>query len=218
MPMFADRYRAAFEELGRPLKPTDAMTTEAIAAMPLEGLLLPLALHEYYLVAGNERVLNHSFNRLLAPDDVFVDSDRVCFMEENQAIVYWGVSGMSDDANPPLEQGINVDDALIEWNSENTDCAGFLETMLYWQASYGEGMSICASASVSPEIRSQLDRDFRFAGTIGELNTFGRKGCALSFLRWFGGEETAEWRVFGGFATKKLKTAIGKELDLQWDD
>jgi hypothetical protein len=215
--MFADRYRAAFEELGRPLTPTDAMTALDIATMETDEFRLPLALYEYYLVAGKEQVLNHSFNDLLDPADVFVESGRICFMEATQASVYWGVPGAWSDENPPLEQGVCIEDE-IEWHREDTDCAGFLETMLYWQASFGGGLSSCGSAWVSRETRLQLERDFRFVGSIGLLNAYGRNGCALSFLEWFNAEEgRSGWKIFAGFTSEELRIAVGKALNLEWD-
>jgi hypothetical protein len=103
---FAGRYRALFALLGQPLKPEDGWSPDTLAHLNLEGVRLPEALRAYYLVAGNERRLNHSFNRLLALEDVFVEAGRLVFMEENQNVVYWGVSG--DDANPMVEQGVNL--------------------------------------------------------------------------------------------------------------
>ena len=86
--MFASRYRQAFADLGFPLGEREALDPQALETMPLGGLRLPGALRDYYLVAGRERRLNSSFNRLLAPADVFVEAGRVVFMEENQAAVY----------------------------------------------------------------------------------------------------------------------------------
>jgi hypothetical protein len=68
---FAERYKAAFELLGHPLKARDG-----IPEADLKDLRLPTALHDYYLVAGNEKQLNHSHNRLLAPKDIFLNAGR----------------------------------------------------------------------------------------------------------------------------------------------
>jgi hypothetical protein len=211
--MFADRYRAAFASLGLPLRPKDALKSESLESIKLDGLRLPLALCEYFLVAGNEDTLNHSFNRLLAPENVFVDAGRIVFMEENQGVVYWGVQSDGIE-NPIVEQGINVEGKPLEWHSEDSDCAGFLEAMLYWQASFGGGLKYPVQAAVDTDFGAKLETHFRFVGKIGEMQAFARDGCAITFLKWF----DDEYRVFAGFAKKKLQTAVGNELGLIWEE
>jgi hypothetical protein len=211
--MFANRYRAAFESLGLPLRPKDALKPDSLKNLKLEGLVLPNALRDYYLVAGSEETLNHSFNRLLAPKNGFVDSGRIVFMEENQTVVYWGIRPDGSE-NPTVEQGINIEGKPIEWHSEDTDCAEFLETNLYWQASFGGGLKYLVQAGVSPDFKAKLEQNFRVVGKIGEMHAFARDGCAITFLKWF----DDEYRVFAGFAKKKFQTAIGKELGLIWEE
>jgi hypothetical protein len=211
--MFTERYRAAFESLGLPLRPKDALKPEALESMKLEGLSLPQALRDYYLVAGNEVTLNHSFNRLLSPEAVFVESGRIVFMEENQAVVYWGIQPDGTDT-PMVEQGVNVQNKEIEWHSEDTDCAGFLEAMLYWQASFGGGLKYPVQAGVSQNFISKFESGFRYVGRIGEMQAFARDGCAITFLKWF----DDEYRVFAGFSKKKFQTVAGKELGLIWEE
>ena len=216
--MFAERYRAAFESLGLPLRPKDGLKPESLEHIKLEGLHLPLALREFFLVAGNEAVLNQSFNRLIAPQDVFVEAGRIIFMEENQAVVYWGVRPDGSE-NPVVEQGINVEGKPIEWHSEGGGCAGFLEAMLYWQASFGGGLKYPVQAQVGPDFRASLEQGFRFVGQVSEIRAFARDGCAITFLKWFDdADATQTWRVFAGFSKKKLQTAVGKELDLIWEE
>jgi hypothetical protein len=212
--MFAERYRAAFESLGLPLRSKDALKPESLENLKLEGLVLPDALRYYYLVAGNEETLNHSFNRLLAPEDVFIDSGRIVFMEENQGVVYWGIKANGMDENPIVEQGINVEGEPIEWHSEDTTCAEFLEAMLYWQASFGGGLKYPVQAGVDADFKARLEQDFRAVGKIGEMHAFAQDGCAITFLKWF----DDEYRVFAGFSKKKVQTAIGKELGLVWEE
>jgi hypothetical protein len=211
--MYAERYRAAFGSLGFPLRQPDGLKTEALKLMNLEGVHLPFALHEYFLVAGNEAVLNQSFNRLLEPRSVFVDAGRIVFMEENQGVVYWGIKPDGTD-NPVVEQGLNIEGKAIEWHSEDTDCAGFLEAMLYWQAGFGGGLKYPVQASVDPDFAARLEASFRFVGRIGEMQAFARDGCAITFLKWF----DDEYRVFAGFSKKKLQTAVGQELGLIWEE
>lgn len=216
--MVAERYRAAFQSLGLPLRPKDGLKPESLEGIKLEGLVWPVALRDYYLVAGNEETLNQSFNRLLEPKDIFVDAGRIVFMEENQGVVYWGVKADGMIENPIVEQGVNIEGKAIEWHSEGSDCAGFLEAMLYWQASFGGGLKYPVQAQVGPDFKLRLEQDFRFAGKIGEMHAFARDGCAITFLKWFDQGAGDEFRVFAGFTKKKLQTALGKELGLIWEE
>jgi hypothetical protein len=225
--MYTDRYRTAFAALDLPLQPEHGMDAATIALMPLEGLRLPKALAEYYAVAGNELVLNQCYDRLLPPDEVFVESGRIAFMEENQVVVYWGVRGLADDSNhdsnhdsntangnPPLEQGANNEGEPIDWYSELTDCASFLITMLYWHASFGGGLEFCGSAVVAPDLKETLEQRFDVIGTIDTLTAYGRKGCALSFSKMF----DDEYQLFAGFSTEQQKLDVSRELNVTWED
>ena len=213
--MFTERYRAAYVSLGLPLLPKHGISPEMLELDSLEGLRLPQALLEYYLIAGDEPILNQSFNRLLAPEQIGLEAGRIVFMEENQQVVYWGVpaSSQSDDPNPIVEQGIYVENEPLEWHSEHSTVADFLETALYWQASFG-GLKYQVSAAVTPETETQLRSDFRFVGAIGGLKAFARDGCALCLLDWFDDET----RIFAGFAKKKLQVAVGRELGVLWEE
>jgi hypothetical protein len=216
--MFTERYRAAFESLGLPLRRKDSIDAATLERINLEGLLLPSALRDYHLVAGNEETLNHSFNRLLAPEDVFVDAGRIVFMEENQGVVYWGIKPDGSE-NPPVEQGAFVENAPLDWHSEGTDCAGFLEANLCWQASFGGGLKYPVQAQVGADFILKLEQHFRAVGRIGEMQAFAREGCAISFLKWFDdADSTPTWRIFAGFSKKKFQTAVGKELGLVWEE
>jgi hypothetical protein len=208
---FAGRYRALFALLGQPLKPEDGWSPDTLAHLNLEGVRLPEALRAYYLVAGNERRLNHSFNRLLALEDVFVEAGRLVFMEENQNVVYWGVSG--DDANPMVEQGVNLHPEPLEWHSENVNLAEFLEVTLVWQASFGGGLKHCVTAPVTPDVRQRLEASVALIGRMNELGVYAQDGCALSVLKWDDG-----WRVFAGFHTRKAQTSLGREIGVRWEE
>ncbi len=207
--MFAERYRAAYASIGQPLQAKDAL--EQVALERLLELKLPLALTEYYAVAGNERRLNLSFNRLLSPDHIFSHTGRTVFMEENQNVMYWGVRADSPDDNPMLEQGVNTGETL-DWYAEPIDLAGFLELTLYLQASFGGGLKHCLTAPLTEMARQQLETSFRVVGRLDEFTAYARQGCALS--AWSEGG----WQLYGGFHTRKASVEIGRELGLHWDD
>lgn len=214
--MFADRYRTTFASLGQALKPEHGISSQTLQQIVPEGIHLPDALRDYYLVAGNEQHFNQSFNRLIAPAKLELEAGRIVFMEENQDVVYWGVPNQSTDADPIVEQGVNVENEPLEWHSEHARCADFLEVMVYWQASFGGGLKYCVGAPTTLETQARLERDFRLVGVVGELHAYARQDCALSFLKWQ--EDGHEWRMFAGFNTRKLQTAVGRELGLRWEE
>ena len=208
--VFRDRYRAAYAALGVPLTSSHALEADRLTA--LSELGLPDALWDYYAVAGNEHRFNHSFNRLLAPEDIVVQDGRIVFMEENQAAVLWGVN--PNVANPFVEQGINSDTQPLEWHSEDVACAEFCETMLYVQATFGEALGHVVSAVVPSDFERRLETQFQSVGRIGTLSAYAPEGCALTFMPW----SDDEWCVFGGFHTLEQKRAIARELELCWED
>jgi hypothetical protein len=211
--VYKDRYRAAFAALGCPLKPEHGISVAMLEHFTVDGLTLPPALRDYYHVAGLGGRLNTSFNRLLSLEDLFSDAGRIVFMEENQGVVYWGVPADPLEVDPPVQQGVNTNGNL-EWHDEAPSCADFLETMLYWQASFGEGLKHLGTADVPTDFETRLEGNWRFVGSIGELRAYGQQDCALSFLEW----EAGDYRVLGGFHTKKQMLRAAKELKLRWEE
>lgn len=212
MTTFIERYRAAFDLLEHPLKPRDGL-----AEADLEDLHLPAALHDYYLIAGNESQLNHSHNRLLKPKDIFVAAGRTTFMEENQNVLYWGVAADTTEENPPVQQGINSENERLEWHDEHIRCAAFLEVMLFSQASFGGGLEYSCSAEVAPDIQERLKHAWKFIGEFGELQAYAKLGCALSLVKWHE-DDRESYMLFAGFNKRKMQTAVAKELGLAWED
>src|SRR5262245_9327844 len=124
MASFKEYYRTLFRTFGYPLAKRSAMPPEVITAAEKRlGVRVPGALRYYYLVAGRERRFNTSLNRLLSPSQWAIDKKRLIFMEENQAVVVWGVSlrfrNKSND--PPISQGVNEEP--ISWHPEHPKCS-----------------------------------------------------------------------------------------------
>jgi hypothetical protein len=209
---FAERYKAVFELLEQPLRYKDGIT-EA----DLNGLNLPAALHDYYLVTGNKKNLNRVHNRLLSPKDIFVDAGNIVFMEENQNVVYWGVAANSDEDNPLVQQGINNDTKPLEWQDETIRCAEFLEVMLFSQASFGGGLKYTCTAEVDETVQGKLEQTCTFMGAFDTLRAYGKTGCALSLVKWRE-EGTETLRLFAGFNKRKSQMAVAKELGVVWEE
>lgn len=100
------------------------------------GTQLPAAVRAYYLLAGRLDQINRAHNILFAPDDLRIEDGHLWFMEENQAVVHWGlpVKRLSED-DPMVYQRANEKDA--KWYSERMRFSVFLVRMYDWQAGIG---------------------------------------------------------------------------------
>jgi hypothetical protein len=98
---------------------------------------LPAAVRDYYLTAGRLDQINKAHNLLFTPDEIRIDDGHLWFMEENQAVVHWGlpVKRLADD-DPTVYQRANVDEA--KWYSERMRFSTFLIRMYDWQAGFAE--------------------------------------------------------------------------------
>lgn len=159
---FRDSYRTIAERLlGRSLQDTDGLLSSDIKSQADEaGFSLPLALSDYYSVAGNLE-LNSAHNRLLAPNELHLDFEEttMVFMDENQSVCAWGIQ--LDDLNnddPIVYQG-QPDDG--EWYSEECSASEWLEISLYLQCCWGGLKFSCdhmKPKSVMPEIQKNWHR------------------------------------------------------------
>jgi hypothetical protein len=118
--------------LGRPVGKGDSLPERRLArAEKRLGMTLPAAIRDYYLVAG-AAIENREHNRLFTPEELLVEDGRLLFMEENQAVVHWGVPLRSKRrADPEVWQRVNGDQA--EWYSEQMAFSLFIVKNLAWQ-------------------------------------------------------------------------------------
>jgi hypothetical protein len=171
--------------------------------------MAPRVLRTYYQIAGRETRLNGAFNRLLPPEEWIVDQKRLVFMEENQAVVLWGVATTKDAVDPPVYMGVNGDE--IKWYREHRQCSTFLSVMLHWQGAFGGGLPFTSTAVASLALRRILRRNWRFAGEVNRMQAFAKPGKTVCHLRWDDG-----WRVFAGAVDQSKIDEISNELSLTW--
>ncbi len=206
---FEGEYSRLFSRLGVQLEPGDGFgREELLAAEQRLAAPIPEALHAYYRIAGRETQFNQAHNRLMPPDDWFVDAGHLVFLEENQNVVFWGVPTTPRTDDPPVEQGVNGD--TLEWHAEHHQCSIFLRVMLVWQATMG-GFGRTWSARVAPDFPDAL-QDWLALGTINELHAYCRDRLALCFLPWSDGP-----RIFAsGEKPDDLESLAGR-LGIEWD-
>jgi hypothetical protein len=126
--------------LGRNVDPSDGIADDRVkVAEEALGHRIPAALREYYRVAGKLDEVNKAHNELHAPDGLAIENGYLVFMDENQAVVSWGIRVVDlSQPDPEVWQRVNSDPP--EWYSENMSFSIFMSKMLLWQAGLGDAL------------------------------------------------------------------------------
>lgn len=222
--MFADSYRDLFASFGIQLRNEDAYANVEIeAAEKRLSNRMPQALKEYYLVAGRERHINQFHNRLLSPEKLFVDSERLVFMEENQRVVYWGVPASPNvTRDAAVFQGVNRREKAIEWHAEHDSCFTFLNVMAAWHASFGGAAAHTAVGYVDElSTRVTLDGQWQLVGEVNAMRAYKQSGRAVCFLKWEDfiqkKRNLSAWRVFAVAVSIDELESLKASLQAQWE-
>jgi hypothetical protein len=180
---FADKYSQLASRYYRELLPEDGISeTEISSCERRVGLRLPSALRDVYLLTGNIDAINRTYDRLLEPDAIWVDEGFIVFYEENQRVVFWGISGITSNCeDPPVYQAVN--DSMLEWNQEFSFLSDFLFHQFYWQAVNG-ALPKGGIASIDEELLKTIMRywpaDSLMKGSNNSgVNVFCRDGQIL---------------------------------------
>jgi hypothetical protein len=205
-------YRRVFETLGRRLKSGDGVPArEILAAERRLGIRIPTSLADFYRSAGRARDYTSVFNNLVSPGELSVESGKLVFMEENQAVVLWGTDVAAEPSDdPPTYQATNA--KPLVWESVNERCSVFLIVMLHWEAAFGGAMPNSRTAIVDRSLVEILDRDWSFVGEVNGMRAYNKPGAAICFLKWDDG-----WRVFAGCTGEAGVSAIAAELGVAWE-
>jgi len=205
-------YRRTFETLGRNLNPEDATPeAEILAAEKRLGRQIPKALADFYRVAGRADDYNAIHDRLLPPTELALESDKLVFLEENQAVVLWGTDAWPKTTeDPPAYQATNAEPLI--WEAVNDRCSVFLLVMLHWAAAFAGAMPQTRTSAVDERLREALDRDWAYVGEVNGLQAYNRPSKAVCFLRW-----DAEWRIFAGSVSGEAMEAIAADLGVAWE-
>lgn len=175
------------------------------------GVEIPAALRDFYLVAGRERRFSASLHRVLPPSEWFLDKQRLIFMEENQTVLWWGVSTRNPDSDdPPVSQRIN--DGPIAWVPEHRRCSVFLAVTLHYNAVSG-GFRFCGSGD-APEQSAYRFKDHGWTcyGEVNSLLAYSRPNQAVCLIPPGNLPFMQRWSVLAGGKTKGDLRAIADEL------
>ncbi|MBD3673878.1 MAG: hypothetical protein HUJ26_10170 [Planctomycetaceae bacterium] len=97
---FREWYKEQFSEtLKEPLSDSDRIPDDEIDRL-LDGREIPLALRDYYRVAGRHW-MNSNYDRLLAPNELRREHSHIMFMDENQNVGHWGFNQEDAAENDP---------------------------------------------------------------------------------------------------------------------
>jgi hypothetical protein len=223
--VFTDSYRDTFASVGVQLRSQDGCASGDIEdAERRFGIKIPVSLNEYYLLSGREKRINQFHNRLLPPEKWFVDSSHLVFMEENQWVVYWGISAAQEPkTDAGVFQGVNLRDKGIEWHAEHDSCFTFLNVMAIWHASLGGAVANTAVGYVQEGLaRKTLDEGWQFVGEVNAMRAYKQVGRAVCFLKWEDFMQKRRnlpaWRVFAAAASEGDLERIKASLQAQWEE
>jgi hypothetical protein len=176
------------------------------------GVRIPLALREYFLVAGNEKRFNCANHRCLHPSKWFVHGKHIVFLEENQSVCLWGVSIKTANASDPsVSQSVNGEEFV--WYKEHAKCSTFLNVMLHYQAVSG-GLRFCGSAAAPDNLHELLKKGWKYAGEFNQLWAFGRQNQVVCVVPGGGLPYMPAIMLLGGGKTKEDLRAIEESLSL----
>lgn len=215
MPSYKEHYRGLFEVLGYPLAVDSGTPAKEIEkAEKRLNVKIPSALRDYYLVAGREKRFSQCLNRLIAPDKWSIDQGRLIFMEENQAVVSWGIPTRNSKVDDPIvSQGINDDS--ITWHSERRRCSQFLSVMLHYHAVSGGYR--CLGRVPAPETSNYRfeQHGWTYHGEVNSLSAYSRQNQVVCLMPPGDFAFMQNWMILAGGKSKSDLTAIGTEIGVK---
>lgn len=209
---FKSYYVSLFKSFGYPLRPSHALPASVISkAENRLGIKVPPALRDYYLIAGRERRFNQCHSHLLPPSEWRLEKNLLLFLEENQWVVFWGVSIANPQTkDPPVYTAVN-DDPLV-WHREHTRTSRFLAHILHYHAVSG-GMPFLASG-VAPKRCRLENHGYSYYGEINSQLAYSRPERVI-FVEPPGLPFMSEWRVSVGAKSKEGLASIEADLGVE---
>jgi hypothetical protein len=129
------------------------------------SVLIPHCLKQYYLFNGEDKRLNRASDRLLKPEQIYVEKDYLVFCEENQAVARWGLRLTSTSDDPPVYQEWLSTKGLV-WTVDQKRFSTFMIAFAYWQSVNG----FLPYSAYGTGLRSKCLRAVRDAGKVVHRN------------------------------------------------
>ncbi len=97
---------------------------------------LPISIKDFYRKYANTFECTESFNKILSPEEWYIENDRLVFAEENQGVVLWGVEIARLKEDDPIVQ-IATSSEPIEWHNEDLVFSTFSLFMMLYNLAMG---------------------------------------------------------------------------------
>ena len=153
-----------------------------------------------------------------------IDDGFLVFMEENQCVVFWGISvDQVSDRDPAVFIGVNRHEEGIEWHPEHDSCHEFLNTMLVWHASYGGAAKSCAVGHGDEfAMRQWLDQQCQLVGEVNDTRAYRHEYGSMSFLYKDDFvtkmRKVSPWQVYAAATSASNMKLLRSSFDVTWVD
>jgi hypothetical protein len=177
------------------------------------GLKIPKALRSFYALVGNRKDITESYNRLLAVDKISVKDDILVFLEENQAVVIWGIRVNDLSLDDPAVFVAENNPKRI-WKSTGDKLFIFLGSMLYWQAVNGGLSYIGVASRIGRNIKPQLKQwtKIKIGSYFHDMEMFALSGKVVCVV-----EENDSFDLYAGGRSRDDFVAVDQLIGIKWD-
>jgi hypothetical protein len=142
-----------------PLHDDGYAAAELDAAEARLGTQLPAALREWYGLAGRRTDIHSRQDTLYSPSQLYLDSDVLVFMVENQSVVRWGISAaaLGNDDPPVLVESVDKSDV---WLRESPTISEFAVSWFLFCLKWSDDVH-WVNGGAAPEALAMVERTYR---------------------------------------------------------
>lgn len=95
------------------------------------NITLPTTLFDFYATLGNNALFVDGFQHFAQIEELVVNDNKLIFIQENQAVVYWAVD--LEDGQTIYQTTDHNFEGIVNWFKEDFTLNEFLEMLLYFQ-------------------------------------------------------------------------------------
>lgn len=112
---------------------------EICAAEARLGIRLPEPLRSFYVLWGKSHLISGDLEGLASPDDLFIQTEALVFVFENQGIYVRGVLRADLSREDPPVYLVEHDDESAVWKLTQEHLSDYLDALSYFHAFSGRG-------------------------------------------------------------------------------
>lgn len=180
--------------LGRKLEASEGVDIQSLEVAEKKlNVKFPQTLKDFYLNVGRISLFTDAFEFFAKPKQIYIKSNKLVFLEENQAVLSWGIDleDLGKDVVPVYHSpNIGDPEGEVIWYAEALPLPDFLVLIMFYQA-----------ASADTDIQAKTEG-----------------GYSLSYIGYKSDLESAEiWSKFEKeLADKWEKVVDGNGLVIHW--